>query len=104
MNVVDKYLNVICKDAANEEMELRAGDYDETIDEIKIRTSLRNTLLNRGWMGDLTYKAIISHDVDSCENLQETAQSTYKDVLLVSIIPWKVEDDFITWEYRFLKK
>lgn len=104
MTVVDRYLNIICKDVSNEEIELRAWDYDETIDEIKIRTSLRNTLLYRGWIGDLTYKVIISHDVDSGENLKDTAQSTYKDVLLASIIPWKVDDDFITWEYRFLKK
>lgn len=104
MTVVDRYLHIICKDASGEEIEINSCDYDEAIDEIKIRTQFRNTLLCRGWMGDLTYKVIVSHDADSCEILKETVQSTYADVLLASIIPYTMDQGVITWEYRFLKK
>ena len=104
MKVVDRYLNIVCKDALNEEIQLDSCDYDETIDEIKIRTVTRNTKLYRGWVGDLAYNTIVSYEYDSSERTEYTAKSEYKDVLLASIIPYAMDEGVITWEYRFLKK
>ena len=104
MKVVDRYLNIVCKDALNEEVQLDYCDYDETIDEIKIRTNFRNTSLYRGWVGDLAYNTIVAYEYDSIERTEDTAKSEYKDVLLASITPCAMDDGIITWEYRFLKK
>jgi hypothetical protein len=97
-------LDVICKGASGEEVKIYSEDYDESIDEIKIRTSIRNENLNRGWIGDLTYSTVSAYNLESCKELENVAKSTYNDVLLVNIIPWKIDEGVITWEYRFLKK
>lgn len=104
MNVVYRYLDVVCKSVSGEEVKFYAEDYDESIDEIKIRTSIRNDQLDRGWIGDLTYSTVHSYDVESGTEIENVAQSTYNDVLLASIIPWTIDEGVITWEYRFLKK
>ena len=104
MNVVHRYLDVTLKCTSSEEIKIYACDYDECIDEIKIRTDIRNTQLDRGWMGDLTYVTVQALELETGKETENVAKSEYKDVLLASIIPWTMEDGVITWEYRFLKK
>lgn len=103
MNVAYSYLDIICKDALGE-IRLYADDYDECIDEIKIRTSLRDDRLNRGWIGDFTYSTKTAYDYKSGTEIESVVQSTYTEVLLASITIYSLDQGVITWEYRFLKK
>ena len=103
MNVAYRYLDIVCKNAS-EEVKIYASDYDECIDEIKIRTDIRDDRLNRGWIGDLTYSTRVAHSYDSFTEIDSVAQSTYTEVLLASVTVYSMDDGIITWEYRFLKK
>ena len=104
MNVVHRYLDVVCKNALGEEIKIYSEDYYESIDEIRVKTKIRNDQLNRGWMGDLTYSTVKAYGVESYGEIESVAQSTYNDVLLASVTVCDVDDGHITWEYRFLKK
>jgi hypothetical protein len=104
MNIVYRYLDIICQDSSGEEIKIYSCDYDESIDEIKVRTNIRPTQLNRGWIGDLTYTTVRAQEIESSKEIEDAAKSEYKDVLLASIIPWTMDEGVITWEYRFLKK
>jgi hypothetical protein len=104
MNIVYRYLDIVCRSASGEEIKLYADDYDECIDEIKIRTSVCNKNLNRGWIGDLTYSTKSAYDIESYTDVENVAQSTYHDVLLAHVTPYNMDEGVITWEYRFLKK
>ena len=104
MNVVYRYLDVVCKNASGEEVKFYAEDYDESIDEIEIRTPIRNDQLDRGWIGDLTYSTVKAHDVESGTEIENVAQSTYNDVLLASVTVYAMDEHMIIWKYRFLKK
>ena len=104
MDVIYRYLDIVCKNTSGEEIKLYSEDYDEGIDEIKIRTSIRNENLNRGWIGDLTYSTEKAYDIDTTKEVENVAKSTYNDVLLASITVYNMDEGHITWEYRFLKK
>ena len=104
MDVIYRYLDIVCKNALGEEVKLYSEDYDECIDEIKIRTSIRNENLNRGWIGDLTYSTEKAYDIETTKEVENIAKSTYNDVLLASITVYNMDEGHITWEYRFLKK
>ncbi len=104
MNIVYRYLDIVCKNSSSEEIKMYSCDYDESIDEIKIRTEFRNTKLERGWIGDLSYTTVRAIEVDSANDVENVVKSEYKDVLLASVIPWTMDEGVITWEYRFLKK
>lgn len=103
MNIVYRYLDIVCKNALGE-IEIYAEDYDECIDEIKIRTDIRDDGLSRGWIGDLTYSTRKAYSVESGTEIENVAKSTYNDVLLANITLYSTRDGVITWEYRFLKK
>ena len=104
MEIVHRYLNIVCRSTAGEEISLRSVDYDECIDEIKIRTYILNDKLNRGWIGDLTYTTERAYSCEFGEEIEYISTSEYKDVLLASVVPSTRDDGVITWEYRFLKK
>ena len=104
MDVIYRYLDIVCKNALSGEIKLYSEDYDESIDEIKIRTSIRNENLNRGWIGDLTYSTEKAYDIESAKEIENVAKSTYNDALLASITVYNMDMGHITWEYRFLKK
>ena len=103
MNCVYRYLDIVCKNES-EEIKLYAIDYDECIDEIKIRADIRDDRLNRGWIGDLTYSTKEAYSCESGMKTENVAQSTYTEVLLASINVYHIDENVITWEYRFLKK
>lgn len=90
----------------NKEYDLYMQYYDEVCDEIRIRTSIRETELCRGWIGDLFYKTANGFDIVSCEKAECTeAYNGYTDVLLANIQIYSAEPgEPIIWEYRFLKK
>lgn len=104
MNTVYRYLDVVCKSESGEEIKIYSEDYDEYIDEIKISTCVRNSQLERGWIGDLTYSTMRAYDTQSGHEIESVAQSTYHDVLLASVTVYNTDDGHITWQYRFLKK
>jgi uncharacterized Fe-S cluster-containing radical SAM superfamily enzyme len=103
MKIIDEYLDIVCKNALGE-VKIYADDYDESTDEIRIRTNIRDDQLNRGWIGDLTYSTRKAYDIESCHQIENIAQSTHNDVLLASVTVYSINDRAITWEYRFLKK
>lgn len=101
--IIHNGLTIFCKDENNIYEIKECVGYDENIDEIKIRTMVKNTELKRGWTGDLSYKTY--DNIDLFDNYNDSfAEDTYKDVLLRSVNIWSMEDGFITWEYTFLKK
>jgi hypothetical protein len=103
MNIVYRYLDIICKNASSE-IKIYSEDFDECMDEIKIRTTVRDDQLNRGWIGDLTYTTRIAYNCETGTEIKDVAQSTYNEVLLASITVYNTDEGVITWEYRFLKK
>ena len=103
MNIVYKYLDIVCKNASGEEIKIYAVDYDECIDEIKIKTAMCNDKLSRGWIGDLTYLTNTAYN-EYGTKIENVNKSTYSDVLLASVTVYSIDDNVITWEYRFLKK
>ena len=104
MNTVYRYLDITCKDASGRDVYFYTCDYDENIDEINIRSHARSFVLQRGWIGDLTYTTAKAMDLESGKDVEEVVKSEYKDVLLAKITPWSMDDGVITWEYKFLKK
>ena len=103
MNVVYEGLDVICKNAFGE-VKIYAGDYDESTDEIRIRSGIRNDQLNRGWIGDLICSTKKAYNFESWDKIDDVEMTTYNDVLLASVTVYSISDRVITWEYRFLKK
>lgn len=103
MNIIYRHLDIVCKNVS-EEVKLYATDYTEYIDEIKIRTDIRDDKLNRGWIGDLTYSTKVAYSHETGTEIENVAQSIYTEVLLASITVCSMDEGIITWEYRFLKK
>ena len=103
MNTVHEGLNVICK-TSDKAYELMCAGYDENLDEIKVRTVVKENELQRGWIGDLYYSTNRSRDIKTGEDTEFIAENTYKDVLLARVNIWDVDDGVVTWEYTFLKK
>ena len=103
MNTVHEKLNVTCKDDTST-YELICSSYEESIDEIKVRTVVKENELKRGWIGDLYYSTGRSRDIVTGDDTNLIAEDTYKDVLLARVNVWSVEDCVVTWEYTFLKK
>ncbi len=103
MNIIYEQLDVVCKNASGE-IRIYAEDYDESTDEIRIRSMIRNDQLDRGWIGDLTYSTGKAYDIESAHKIDNVVRATYNDVLLANVIAYSINDRAITWEYRFLKK
>lgn len=101
-HTIHEYLNVICKNNNNICEIKECSGYDESVDEIKVRTVVNNNDLKRGWVGDLSYKTIKSSKL-SGENINSFVENTYKDVLLKSVNIFSMDDGIITWEYTFCK-
>lgn len=104
MDVIHRYLDVVCKSTSGDEINFYAENYVECMDEIKITTQIRNSKLDRGWIGDLTYSTVRAYHIETGDETEVVAKSTYNDVLLASITIYSINDRYITWEYRFLKK
>lgn len=103
MNVIYRYLDIVCKNESSE-VKIYSEDFDECMDEIKIRSTVRDDQLNRGWIGDLMYITKKAYDFESGREIENIAQSTYNDVLLAGVTAYSTDMGVITWEYRFLKK
>lgn len=101
---VYKYLQVICLDKSGKTYNILCSDYDESIDEIKVRTDIKNDELQRGWMGNLSYITLNAKDVVTGKDVDKEVEGSYMDVLLKSVNIWTMTDGEITWEYTFLKK
>ena len=99
----EEHSSSICKNESSE-VKIYSEDFDECMDEIKIRSTVRDDQLNRGWIGDLTYSTRRAYNAESGTDIEDIAQSTYNDVLLASVTVYSTDSGVITWEYRFLKK
>lgn len=103
IEVIYEGLEVICKDE-NNSLKLMCYGYDENIEEIKIRTIIKQNELKRGWIGDLHYSTYKAFNPFNGKELEEKVEDMYKDVLLTNVKIWSIDDNVITWEYTFLKK
>ena len=104
MKVVSNNFDVICKDSRGNEYELLCFSYDELENTITIETSVYNTELQRGWIGDLSYYVKENIDVETLDEYDFEIINTYKDVLLANIIPSASHGSATVWKYTFLKK
>jgi predicted Rdx family selenoprotein len=95
-------LIVYCTDMANT-YELKITDFVETMDEIEIETPVYNEALQRGWIGDISFKTWRTADLNGVDT--EPIRGGHDDVLLASVRIWSADrDSGVTWKYRFLKK
>ena len=92
-------------DAVGNWYELYISSYEEYGDEIIIRTSLKETDLKRGWIGNLTCHMLAGIDPESCKHITDTGyDKKYCDVLLRRVEVDNAErDSAVVWKYTFLK-
>ena len=84
--------------------EMLATEVEEMADEIEVYSSFFNTLLNRGWVGDLTYHCHRGYVAHSSDKVEDKELVTIKDVLLRNVQCYKFsEHDATMWKYTFLK-
>ena len=104
MKVVSNNFNVVFKDGQDNEHELWCCSYYELENIIAVETSVYDTELHRGWIGDLSYSIRESIDVETLDEYDFKIIDTYKDVLLTNVIPSASSDGTTVWKYTFLKK
>lgn len=104
MRVVSDKFDVILKDSQGNEHELWCYSYDEFENIITVETSVYDTELSRGWIGDLSYVMPENIDVETYDKNDLVIADTYKDVLLASVVPSANFESTTVWKYTFLKK
>ena len=104
MKVASNKFDVVFKDSQGNEHELWCYSYDEFENIITVETSVYDTELFRGWIGDLSYSIRESIDVETLDEYDFKIIDTYKDVLLTNITPSASSDGATVWKYTFLKK
>lgn len=106
MNIVYyKCPRITLTDTIGNWYELYVSSYEEYGDEIVIRTSLKETDLKRGWMGDLTCYMLAGANPENGSDMTDTGyDKKYCDVLLRSVEVDNAErDSVVMWKYTFLK-
>lgn len=102
------YIDLPCitlKDKSGKTFDLWLNSYNETSDEIYLRTSFRESEVKRGWIGDLSYQTAEGCDMYGEQIDGSEVLDTYVDVLLASISVYEATPgEPIIFEYRFLKK
>lgn len=104
MRLASNKFDVICKDSRGNKHDLWCYSYDEFENTIIIETSVHDTELQRGWIGDLSYSTRENVDVETLDENDFKIIDTYKDVLLTNIVPSASVDKTTVWKYTFLKK
>lgn len=96
-------LDVMLKNEKNS-FEMLSCEIEELGDEITVYTTFFNSLLKRGWVGDLTYHCYKGYIVHSCNEVEDKDLMTIKDVLLRNVQCYKASEHEATiWRYTFLK-
>lgn len=103
MQICSNYLKVLCEDDSGKRFEIPCLDYEESYDEIKVRTQFNTTDLKRGWIGNLFYQTQNNKSIETGGNVDEVAERCYINVLLAKVNIWS-SDDVVTWQYTFLKE
>ena len=104
MRLVSNKFDVVFKDSQGNEHELLCYSYDEFENTITIETTVYDTELYRGWIGDLSYSTRENIDIETSDENDFKVIETHKDVLLVSIVPSASYEKVTEWKYTFLKK
>ena len=90
-------INAIFKDDSENKFDLYPISIDESTEDIKIITYVRQPSLKRGCIGDLIFSSKSILDNEKIEDI-------HRDVLLSRIELWSEEPDELTeWRYVFLK-
>ena len=104
MKISNRKFDVIVKDNQGNKHELWCYSYDEFENTITIETSVYDTELYRGWIGDLSYLTRENIDIETLDENDFKVIETHKDVLLVRIVPSASYEKVTEWKYIFLKK
>lgn len=106
MELIYQCINKVVLKNDDGELSLNYLDaFEENIDEILVRTSVVNTELKRGWIGDLTYVTKPGVEIDHVTEEYGVTHDTFRDVLLANVRVWESDTDSVMiWEYKFLKR
>lgn len=104
MKLASNKFDVVFKDSQGNEHQLWCYSYDEFENIITVKTSVYDTELFRGWIGDLSYSIRENVDIEALDENDFKIIDTYKDVLLINIVPSASVDKTTVWKYTFLKK
>jgi hypothetical protein len=105
MNLVyDRTPLIVVDDGKGNTYKLNATSYCEYGDEIIVETYLRDTDLERGWVGNLTYRYQHGINPDTAKCMENTDyEKTYYDVLLRRVeIESSGLSEVTSWKYIFL--
>lgn len=90
-------INATFKDSSGNEFNLYSTGIDESFDDFRIVTQVRQPSLKRGCIGDLIFSSKGILDDEPFEDI-------HRDVLLSRIEVWSEElDEPTKWRYIFLK-
>ena len=105
--VYDDKVKVALTDQMGNNIDFKTLNLYELDDEIRLQTSIINSDLQRGWIGDLTYQAVNGTELFSGNRIVDIqpVENTFQDVLLSRINLLEVQFGRpCIWEYVFLKK
>lgn len=103
MQIIYRQVKKITLRDKDREFELPIVSFTEYDDDIRLTSSIRETLLQRGWVGDLTYET--DDGIDIRENFDgHKTEETLHNVLLKNVLLSSGREIPCDWEYVFLKK
>jgi hypothetical protein len=103
MQIIYRHVNKITLRDQDREFELPIESFTEYDDDIRITSSIRETFLQRGWVGDLTYETDDGIDIrEDCD--AHKTEETFHNVLLKNVLLTVDRHSACNWEYIILKK
>ena len=103
MQIIYRQVKKITLKDQDREFELPIESFTEYDDDIRLTSPIRETLLQRGWVGDLTYET--DDGIDIRENFDgHQTEETFHNVLLKNVLLSVRRESTCDWEYVFLKK
>lgn len=103
MQIIYRQVKKITFEDQDRKFELPIESFTEYDDDIRITSPIRETLLQRGWVGDLTYETDDGIDIrEDCD--AHKTEETFHNVLLKNVLLTVDRHSACNWEYVFLKK
>jgi hypothetical protein len=96
---------ITLRDKNGKETNMLINSFDVYGDEIVIKTQIRETEFQRGWVGDMICYIPAGKSFESCYVVEGTdVRDVYRDILLRSVKIDSAEmQEAVTWTYTFLK-
>lgn len=105
--IYDDKVKVTLTDQMGNNIDFKTSNLYELDDEIRLQTSIINSDLQRGWIGDLAYQVADGIELFSGNRIVDIqpVEKIFQDVLLSRINLSEVRfGSPCIWEYVFLKK